>query len=76
MQSHLFRIIQVVNAGGDAVAASSYVSNSQRNGLPWTEQIHVCLVISKLVMVAMSKGPLQSQFLKKHEFLNCLVLLN
>lgn len=34
MGSHLFRIIQVVNAGGDVVAASCCVSSSQRNGLP------------------------------------------
>lgn len=28
MESHLVRVIQVVNAGGDAVVASSCVSNS------------------------------------------------
>lgn len=76
MGSHLFRIIQVVNAGDDAVAASSCLRQPEE----WfaLNRADSCLLgnLKAHVVVAMSKGPLQSQFLKKYEFLNGLVLLN
>lgn len=73
MGSHLFRIIQVVNAGGDGCSCIILCLQQPEEwfALNRADSCLLCNLKAHMVVV-MSKGHLQSQFFKKYEFLNGL----